>query len=75
MDGMKGIHTKEQQVFIARLKTARREAGLTQEEVAAKLGYGQSAISKIERGELRVGIVELKQFAKLYRKDANYFLQ
>lgn len=72
---MKGIHTKEQAVFIARLKTARKEAGLTQEGVAQKLGYGQSAISKIERGELRVGAVELKAFAKLYRKDVSYFLK
>lgn len=72
---MKGIHTKEQKSFTERLKNARKEAGLTQEEVAKKLGYGQSAISKIERGELRVGVVELKQFAKLYRKDVEYFLK
>jgi transcriptional regulator with XRE-family HTH domain len=72
---MKGIHTKEQAIFIARLKTARKEIGLTQEEVAQKLGYGQSAISKIERGELRVGAVELKQFAKLYKKNIEYFLK
>ncbi len=72
---MKAIHTKEQDTFIARLKNARLEAGLTQEEVATKLDYGQSAISKIERGELKVGAVELKRFAELYRKDVSYFLK
>ena len=72
---MKGIHTNDQRVFLARLKAARKEAGLTQVEVAQKLEYGQSAISKIERGEVRVGAVELKLFAKLYRKDVGYFLK
>lgn len=72
---MRSIYTKEQEAFIERLKKARREAGLTQEEAAQKLGYGQSAISKIERGELKLGALELKQFARLYKKDANYFLK
>lgn len=72
---MKSIHTKEQAAFVARLKQAREEAGLTQVEVAKKLKRGQPYVSKVERGELKVGVVELQQFAKLYGKSISYFLR
>jgi len=74
-EGMKSIHTKEQASFIERLKKARNEAGLTQAEAAKKLKRGQPYISKVEAGELRVGVVELNQFAKLYGKAVGYFLK
>lgn len=70
----KSIHTDERAVFVKRLRQARTEAGLTQAEVAAKLGCTQSWISKVENGELRVEAIWLNRLAKLYRKDVNYFL-
>lgn len=72
---MKSIHTKEQAAFVARLKQAREDTGLTQVEVAKKLKCSQSYISKVESGELKVGAVELKQFAKIYNKDVGFFLR
>lgn len=70
----KSIHTKERAVFVERLKKARMEAGLTQVEVAKKLGCTQSWISKIELGELRVEAIWLNRLAKLYGKSMSYFL-
>ncbi len=70
----KSIHTKERAVFVERLKKARMEAGLTQVQVAKKLGCTQSWISKIELGELRVEAIWLNRLAKLYRKSVDYFL-
>lgn len=70
----KSIHTKEYKIFVERLKKARLEAGLTQVEVAEKLGRPQSHISNVENGQQRVDVVELKRFAKLYGKTINYFL-
>lgn len=70
----KSIHTNEYKVFVQRLKKARMEAGLTQVEVADKLGRPQSHISNVESGQQRVDVVELKRFAKLYGKSVNYFL-
>jgi len=69
----KSIRTKEYQDFAERLKKARLEAGLTQVEAAKKLKRPQSYISKVEAGEQRLDIVEIKRFANLYKKDINYF--
>lgn len=66
---------KEYLVFIERLKTARLEAGLTQLQVAEKIDRPQSHISNIESGQQRVDVIELKRFAKMYKKDIEYFLK
>lgn len=71
---VKSIRTKEYQNFTEKLKKARLEAGLTQVEVAKKLNRPQSYISKVEAGEQRIDVVELKKFAKLYKKNINYFI-
>lgn len=70
----KSIHSKEYKVVLERMRKARLEAGLTQVQVAKKLGHHQSYVSKIESGERRVDVVELNKFAKLYNKSVSYFL-
>ncbi len=47
---------------------------MTQVEVAASLGKHQSYVAKCENGERRVDVVELAEFAKLYKKSLDYFL-
>ena len=69
----KSIYSKEHREFLRKIKKARQEAGLTQKEAADKLKKPQSYISKIESGERRVDVVELKRFAKIYKKDISYF--
>ncbi len=71
----KSIHSKEYKVVLQRLRSARLEAGLTQVQVADKLGHHQSYISKIESAERRVDVVELKRIAKLYGKSLEYFVK
>ena len=68
----KGYH-KAYKRFLARLVQARRDAGLTQVEVAKRLGKAHSFLSKCELGERRVDFVELQQLAKLYGKDISFF--
>jgi transcriptional regulator with XRE-family HTH domain len=68
----KGYH-KAYKKFLARLVQARRECGLTQVEVAKRLGKARSFLSKCELGERRVDFVELQQLAKLYGKDISFF--
>jgi len=66
-------YQKTYQRFLARLRQARREAGLTQEEAARRLGKHQSFLSKCESGERRVDFVELLALAKLYGVDIGFF--
>ena len=62
-------------LFLKRLREARQAAGLTQAEVAKKLRRPQSYVSKCESGERRVDVVELAEFARLYRKGLPYFVK
>ena len=68
------IYKKENRNVVKRLKEARLSVGMRQEDVAVKLGKPQSYVSKIERGERRVDIAEIKIFAKIYQKNIDYFV-
>ncbi|RLC38280.1 hypothetical protein DRH27_02610 [Candidatus Falkowbacteria bacterium] len=70
----KAIHQNEYRQIAEKLKIARTEIGFTQKEVAEKINKPQSYISKAESAEQRIDIIELKQFAKLYKKTINFFL-
>jgi len=70
----KSIYSREYKNTIEKLKKARLEIGLKQEEVAKKLKKPQSYISKIERGERRIDVAELQELAKIYKKDINFFV-
>jgi len=60
---------------LARLLREQREfLNLSQSFVAEQTGIARSAISDIERGTRRVGSLELKRFAELYRMPVSYFL-
>ena len=62
------LYTKEHKAIIEKLKKARHEAGFDQIDVAKKLGKTQSYISKIESGQRKVEVLQLKKFAKIYNK-------
>ena len=64
MDMSKSIYSKDYRNVIEKLKKARFNAGLKQADAAQKLKKPQSYISKIERGERRIDIAELKELAK-----------
>lgn len=68
------IRLKEYRDFVDKLRKARLDAGLRQIDVAKKLKRTQSYVSRVEVGEQRLDILELKKFAKLYGKDINYFV-
>jgi len=75
IDMSKGIYSKEHKYIVDQLKKARQGAGLDQAEVAKLLGKTQSHVSKVEAGQRRIDIVALKEFAKVYKKDINFFLK
>lgn len=68
-------HPERYRAFLARLREARKEASLSQEEVATALGVRQKFVSKIETGERRIDPVELDELARLYGKPVIWFLE
>lgn len=61
--------------FLARLVVAREEAGLSQREASRLLGKAKTYVNKCETKERRVDIIELMEFASVYSKKLEYFVQ
>ena len=55
----KSLYTRENKIFCGLLKALRNEAGLTQREVAQRLEWPQTYVSRYESGERRLDPVEL----------------
>ncbi|MBU2595573.1 helix-turn-helix transcriptional regulator [Patescibacteria group bacterium] len=68
------IYTKKHKRIIKRLIQARKKSGLTQKEVAKKLGRSQSYVSKIESGQRIIDVIELEKFAEIYKKKIDHFI-
>ena len=60
----KSIHTAQHKQMLAILRQIRLEAGLTQTQLAERLNTDQTVISKIESGERRVDVIELREICK-----------
>ena len=56
-----------------RLRRAREESGMSQTEVAKRMGRSQTWLSNSELGERRVDFVELEDFAAVYGKPLEWF--
>ena len=60
----RSIHSDEYRKLTAILLDTRNAAGLTQQEVADRLGKPQSYVAKVERNERRIDVVEFISLAK-----------
>lgn len=56
------LHDPDYAVAVKILCELRRESGITQAELARRLGVDQSLVSKIERRQRRIDIAELRRF-------------
>ncbi|KAG1478338.1 hypothetical protein G6F54_013993 [Rhizopus delemar] len=57
-------HNSDYQLLLPILKAARKRAGVSQVDLAERLGNTQTFVSKCERGERRIDAVELVEFAE-----------
>ena len=57
------VHTAKYQRFRELLIGARKAKGLSQDALAEKLGWVQTVISKYERGERRLDVIEFLDVA------------
>ncbi|MBP6013326.1 MAG: helix-turn-helix transcriptional regulator [Alphaproteobacteria bacterium] len=71
----KSTHTRQYQKLREALTAAREAAGLSQHELARRLGRPQSFVSKCESGERRLDVVELVHIFKLLRADPVEFVK
>lgn len=69
------LHEPKYAVFRAMLVEARERTGLTQIEVAKRLGKPQSYVSKYERGERRIDFVEFVTLSEIVGIDVSSFLK
>lgn len=70
----KTIRSDEYKKIVEKLRQARTDVGLSQIQAARLLKKSQSYISKSEAGEQRLDVLELKRFAKIYKKQLDYFI-
>ena len=65
----KSLFTPAYASFVEVLTQARKRAGLSQVELAARLAKAQSFVSRVETGERRVDVVEFCAIARAMNVD------
>ncbi|MHC5596139.1 MAG: helix-turn-helix domain-containing protein [Nostoc sp.] len=71
----KSVFSEEYNRFRQLLIEARKAAKLTQAELSAKLELPQSYVSKYERGERRLDVIEFLQVAQMLEIDPLAFIE
>ena len=66
----KSVFTDAYRRLLAELRTARKQAGLTQTEMGELIGEDQSFVAKYERGVRRLDAVELLVITRALRVNA-----
>jgi predicted transcriptional regulator len=60
--GLEGVRARRREL-IDELVRARRESGLSQTELAARMGTSQSAVARLETGDLDARLSTLERYA------------
>ena len=71
----KSITSQEYRTFLRQLRLARKRSGLNQIELAARIGETQSFVSKCERGERRLDVMELRVFCRAFGISMSAFIE
>ena len=71
----KSVFTEDYEGFRLLLIKARNSAGLTQIDLARKLARPQSFVSKYERGERRLDVIEFLEVASAIGIDPPHFIR
>ena len=71
----KFVHSADQAAFCELMRQSRRKAGLTQQELAKRLGKPQSFVAKYEGGERRLDVLEFLAVMRAMEADPGRFLR
>jgi transcriptional regulator with XRE-family HTH domain len=69
------IFTQRHQEFITFIASVRKAVDITQVELAERLGRPQSFVSKVERGERRLDVIEFCELAEALGHDPSELLR
>ena len=69
----KTLGTSRHRALIAFLTQKRKDAGLSQSELAKALGEYQSFVARMESGQRRVDVVEYENLARILKFDVHEF--
>lgn len=72
---VESVNRKEYEALLKLLRKAREDKGLSQGEVARRLGVPQPRMSAIESGERRLDLIEFMDIAKVVGFDASEFIR
>lgn len=65
----KTLRSRGRKALLAVLVASRREQGLTQRQLAERLGWPHSAVGKVETGERRLDVVEFTLWAQALKME------
>ena len=58
-----------------KIQNLRKSRGMTQKELADFLGYSESFISYVEKGERKISVEDLQKVAKIFSVDIDFLLE
>lgn len=64
----------EQNNLAVRIVDLREKSGMAQTELAKKMGFDKSTMSKVENGSRKVSSEELKKLSNIFNVSADYLL-
>ena len=70
----KSVFTAEYQVLLDVLRKTRRRAKITQVQLAQRIGESQSFVSKLERGQIRIDLVQLRTICRALNTNLQSFV-
>jgi transcriptional regulator with XRE-family HTH domain len=71
----KSLHTKQNEIFLSLLREQRHAHHVRQADLAHLLTSAQATVSKVERGERRLDIIELRDWLAALGIDFLFFMR
>ena len=71
----KTLHSRHNEIFLCLLRHQRELQRLRQTDLAVRLGRDQGTVSKVERGERRLDVIELREWLGALEVDFVAFMR
>ncbi len=72
---LKSLRTQQNKIFLTALRDRREALGLRQADLAKRLGETQATVSRVENGERRLDVIELRAWLRALRVGFVPFLR